>query len=278
DAVIERMNAVGGKVAIVYLKNVASQIKFFTVNGQAAGEVNFPALGTVGEFSGDWTSRQVFFDFSSFHIPKTIYRYNVDTNSKTVFEKVNAPVNSAEFDLKQAWYTSKDGTKVPMFIMAKKGLKLDGTNPTYMTAYGGFTVSMTPSFSATAVLWAENGGVFALPNLRGGGEFGENWHKAGMLEKKQNVFDDFFAAAEYLIDNKYTNRDKLAIAGRSNGGLLMGASMTQRPDLFRAIVCGYPLLDMIRYQKFLIARFWVPEYGSSDDADQFQYLLKYSPY
>ena len=278
DAVIERMNAVGGKVAIVYLKNVASEIKFFTVNGQPAGEVTFPALGTVGEFSGDWTSKQVYFDFSSFHIPKTIYRYNVNTSAKTVFAKVNAPVNSAEFELKQVWYTSKDGTKVPMFILAKKGLKLDGTNPTYMTAYGGFTVSMTPAFSATAVLWAENGGVFAIPNLRGGGEFGENWHKAGMMEKKQNVFDDFFAAAEYLIDNKYTSRDKLAIAGRSNGGLLMGASMTERPDLFRAIVCGYPLLDMIRYQKFLIARFWVPEYGSSENADQFQYLLKYSPY
>ena len=278
DAVIERMHLVGGKIAIVYLKNVASHINFFTPNGQPAGEVSFPALGTVGEFSGEWTSKQAFFDFSSFHIPKTIYRYNVDTKAKTVFAKVNAPVNPGDFDLKQVWYQSKDGTKVPMFILSKKGMKLDGANPAYMTAYGGFTVSETPAFSPTAVLWVENGGVFALPNLRGGGEFGEEWHQNGAMTHKQNVFDDFFAAAEYLIDNNYTNRDKLAIFGRSNGGLLMGAAMTQRPDLYRAIVCGYPLLDMIRYQRFLIARFWVPEYGSSDNAEQFQYLMKYSPY
>ena len=278
DAVIESMNLAGGKVVLTYLKNVVSHINFFTPNGQPAGEVSFPAMGTVSEFSGRWGGKEAFFDFSSFHIPKTIYRYNTETKAKTVFARVNAPVNSAEFELKQVWYSSKDGTKIPMFVLAKKGLKLDGANPTYMTAYGGFTVSMTPQFSATAVLWAENGGVFALPNLRGGGEFGENWHTAGMLEKKQNVFDDFFAAAEYLDANKYTNPDKFAIAGRSNGGLLMGAAMTQRPDLFRAIDCGYPLLDMLRYQNFLVARFWVPEYGSAENAEQFQYLLKYSPY
>jgi prolyl oligopeptidase len=278
DAVIESMNLAGGKVALTYLKNVASHINFFTPKGQAAGEVTFPALGTVGEFSGRWEGKEAFFDFSSFHIPKTIYQYDTATKAKTVFARVNAPVNPAELELKQVWYQSKDGTRIPMFLLAKRGLKLDGSNPTYLTAYGGFTVSMTPQFSATAVLWAENGGVFAVPNLRGGGEFGENWHKAGMMEKKQNVFDDFIAAAEYLIANKYTSTAKLAIAGGSNGGLLVGAAVTQRPDLYRAVVCKYPLLDMLRYQNFLVAKFWVPEYGSSENADQFQYLIKYSPY
>ncbi|MGZ4787184.1 MAG: prolyl oligopeptidase family serine peptidase [Terriglobales bacterium] len=278
DAVIESLHVAGGKVAITYLKNVASHINFFTPNGQPAGEVSFPAMGTVGEFSGRWGGREAFFDFSSFHIPKTIYRYNTATKAKTVFARVNAPVKSSELELKQVWYESKDKTKVPMFILAKKGVELNGANPTYLTAYGGFTVSMTPQFSAIAVLWAENGGLFAVPNLRGGGEFGENWHKAGMMEHKQNVFDDFIAAAEYLIDNKYTSSQKLAIAGGSNGGLLVGAAETQRPDLYKAVVCKYPLLDMIRYQNFLVAKFWVPEYGSSENADQFQYLMKYSPY
>jgi prolyl oligopeptidase len=277
-AVIESMNLAGGKVVLTYLKNVASHINFFTPKGEAAGEVSFPTLGTVGEFSGRWEGKEAFFDFSSFHIPKTIYQYDTATKTKTVFARVNAPVNPTELELKQVWYASKDGTRIPMFLLAKKGLKLDGANPTYLTAYGGFTVSMTPQFSATAVLWAENGGVFALPNLRGGGEFGESWHKAGMMEKKQNVFDDFIAAAEYLIANKYTSSAKLAIAGGSNGGLLVGAAVTQRPDLYRAVVCKYPLLDMIRYQNFLVAKFWVPEYGSSENAEQFQYLIKYSPY
>jgi prolyl oligopeptidase len=278
DAVIENMNVAGGKIAITYLKNVVSHINFFTPNGQPAGEVKFPAMGTVAEFSGRWNGKEAFFDFSSFHIPKTIYRYNTATNAKSVFARVNAPVNSAEFELKQVWYESKDKTKIPMFILAKKGLELNGANPVYLTAYGGFTVSMTPQFSSTAVLWAENGGVFAVPNLRGGGEFGENWHKAGMLEKKQNVFDDFIAAAEYLVASKYTSSEKLAITGGSNGGLLVGAAETQRPELYKAVVCKYPLLDMIRYQNFLVAKFWVPEYGSSENAEQFQYLMKYSPY
>jgi prolyl oligopeptidase len=246
--------------------------------GRPAGEVTFPTLGTVSEFNGRWKGREAFFDFSSFHVPTTIYRFNTASNTKTIFAKTNAPVNPSEFELKQVWYESKDKTKVPMFVLYKKGTKLDGTAPAFMTAYGGFNVSRTPSFSSIAVLWAENGGVFAVPNLRGGGEFGEAWHIAGMKEKKQNVFDDMIAAAEYLVHEKYTNPSKLSADGRSNGGLLMGAMMTQRPDLFRAIVCGYPLLDMIRYQKFLVARFWVPEYGSSEDASQFQYLLKYSPY
>jgi len=278
DAVIENMRLAGGNVVITYLKDVTSHINFFTPNGVPAGEVSFPAMGTVAEFSGHWKSKVAHFAFSSFHIPKTIYRYNTETKAKTVFARVNAPVNSAELELKQVWYESKDKTKIPMFILARKGLELNGANPTYMTGYGGFNVSYTPQFSAVAVLWAESGGVFALPNLRGGGEFGESWHQAGMMEKKQNVFDDFIGAAEYLIDKKYTSPEHFAISGRSNGGLLMGAALTQHPELFKAVDCGYPLLDMIRYQDFLVAKFWVPEYGSSENADQFQYILKYSPY
>ncbi len=278
DAVIQNVAVAGGKVAVTYLKNVASEIKFFTPFGQPAGEVTFPAIGTSDEFTGRWKGPEAFFNFSSFHIPSTIYRFNTATKTRTVFAKTNAPVNASDFELKQVWYESKDKTKIPMFILYKKGLKLDGTAPTFLTAYGGFNVSRTPEFSSLAVTWAQNGGVFALPNLRGGGEFGEAWHIAGMKEKKQNVFDDMIAAAEYLIREKYTSPEKLAAQGGSNGGLLMGAMMTQRPDLFRAIACMYPLLDMIRYQKFLVARFWVPEYGSSDDPKQFEYILKYSPY
>jgi prolyl oligopeptidase len=278
DAVIEDMKVSGGKIAVTYLKNVASEIRFFTPFGQPAGEVTFPTIGTTRDFSGRWKGNESFFSFSSFHVPTTIYRYNTATKAKTVFAKTNAPVNSAEFELKQVWFNSKDGTKIPMFVLYKKGLKLDGTAPAFLTAYGGFNVSRTPEFSALAVTWAQNGGVFAQPNLRGGGEFGEAWHIAGMKEKKQNVFDDMIAAGEYLVAQKYTSPEKLSSAGGSNGGLLMGAMVTQRPDLFRAIVCMYPLLDMVRYQKFLVARFWVPEYGSSDDPAQFRYLYKYSPY
>ena len=278
DAVIESMHVADGKIAITYLKNVTSHINFFTVNGSPIGEVNFPTMGTVAEFSGRWSGKEAFFDFSSFTVPKTIYRYNMETKAKTVFAQVNAPVDSTQFELKQVWYESADKTRIPMFVLTKKGLNLDGTSPTYLTAYGGFNLSMTPQFSPLAVLWAENGGVFAVPNLRGGGEFGEEWHKAGMREKKQNVFDDFIAAAEYLVENKYTEPSELAIAGGSNGGLLVGAALTERPDLFTAVVCKYPLLDMVRYQKFLVAKFWVPEYGSSEEADQFPYLMKYSPY
>jgi prolyl oligopeptidase len=182
------------------------------------------------------------------------------------------------FEVKQVWYTSKDGTNVPMFVVNKKGIQLDGNNPTFLTGYGGFNISQTPFYSSIGVLWVENGGIFAVPNLRGGGEFGEDWHRAGMFGKRQNVFDDFIAAAEWLIANKYTSQSKLAIEGGSNGGLLVGAAMAQRPELFRAVVCTYPLLDMLRYHQFLLGKFWVSEYGSADDAEQFKYIYAYSPY
>ncbi|HET9327816.1 MAG TPA: prolyl oligopeptidase family serine peptidase, partial [Candidatus Eisenbacteria bacterium] len=192
--------------------------------------------------------------------------------------KAPAPVSANRYEVRQVWFVSKDGTRVPMFVGHKKGLKLDGSNPTLLTGYGGFNSSQRPAYSARAALWMESGGVYALANLRGGDEFGEPWHKAGMLANKQNVFDDFIAAAEWLIQKRYTRSDRLAISGRSNGGLLVGAALTQRPELFGAVWCGYPLLDMVRYHRFLVARYWVPEYGSSDDAEQFKTLLAYSPY
>ncbi|HET9402450.1 MAG TPA: prolyl oligopeptidase family serine peptidase, partial [Candidatus Acidoferrales bacterium] len=275
---IENMALVGGKICVAYTKNAASLLRVFGADGKLVRDVALPTLGSASTLLGRWSSDESFYIFNSFFVPPTIFRYDLKTGDQSTWWKSQAPVQSDQFTMQQVWYTSKDGTRIPMFVAHKKGLKLDGSNPAYLTAYGGFNVSLEPTFSAEAVAWMERGGVYAVPNLRGGGEFGENWHKAGMLEKKQNVFDDFFAAAEWLISNHYTTAAKLVAEGRSNGGLLMGAAMTQRPDLFRAIICGYPLLDMLRYQDFLVARYWVPEYGSSENADQFKYLYAYSPY
>jgi prolyl oligopeptidase len=202
----------------------------------------------------------------------------VETGKQSVWFQAKVPLQADQYEVKQVWYTSKDGTRIPMFVAHKKGLKLDGSNPTLLTGYGGFNLSSNPNFNPFAAAWLARGGVYAVANMRGGGEFGEEWHHAGMKENKQNVFDDFIAAAEWLIANKYTSQQKLAIRGTSNGGLLMGAMITQRPDLFGAVICGYPLLDMVRYHKFLVAGYWVPEYGSSDDPDQFKYIYAYSPY
>jgi prolyl oligopeptidase len=278
DANIEGFSLAGGKLFVNYLKSVRSSAKVFSADGRPVRDINFPSLGTVGGVSGRWESAEAFFMFTSFHVPTTIYRYNVNAGTQEEWARLKVPLESDQFEVKQVWYASKDGTQVPMFILHRKGLKPDSSNPTLLTGYGGFTQSLTPAFSQIAALWAERGGVYALPNLRGGGEFGEKWHKAGMLDKKQNVFDDFLAAAEWLTKNGYTEPSKLAISGGSNGGLLVGAALTQRPDLFRAVVCRYPLLDMVRYHKFLVAKFWVPEYGSSDDPQQFKSLYAYSPY
>ncbi len=275
---LEAAQTVGGKIVAAYAHNATSQLKVFQADGKPDGGIELPALGSVGGISGRWKSDEVFLSFQSFAIPSTVYRFEMPKRALAVWAKPAVPVDASAFDVKQVWYESKDKTKIPMFLFYKKGLKLDGSNPVLMTAYGGFDVSETPAFRTDAVIWAENGGIFALPNLRGGGEFGESWHRAGMLDKKQNVFDDFFAAGDYLVANHYTTPQKFAITGRSNGGLLMGAAMTQRPDLYAAIVCGYPLLDMIRYQKFLVARYWVPEYGSSENAAEFPALYAYSPY
>jgi prolyl oligopeptidase len=277
-AVLQGFSAVGGKLFVDYLENVKSRIKIFDPEGKPIGDLALPGIGSISGVRGRWDSDEAFFSFTSFVIPPTIYRYNTADATRSVWAKMNVPISPDRFDVKQVWYDSKDGTHIPMFLVHTKGLKLDGTNPTWLTGYGGFNISMTPAFSATAALWVESGGVFAMPNLRGGGEFGEEWHRAGMLEKKQNVFDDFISAAEWLISKQYTNPKKLAISGGSNGGLLVGAALTQRPDLFGAVVCSVPLLDMLRYQNFLVARFWVPEYGSAENSAQFDVLRAYSPY
>jgi prolyl oligopeptidase len=277
-AALQSVSLAGGKVFLRYLENVKPRVVAYTLDGQPQEEIKFDTLGTVSDVTGTWTSPVAFYRFSSFAVPPTIYAYDVSTRTSTQFFRQSAPVNSADFNVEQVWYTSKDGTRVPMFIMYKKGLQKNGANPTLLTGYGGFVLSSLPGFSPTAVTWAENGGIYALANLRGGGEFGEAWHRAGMLEKKQNVFDDFIGAAQYLIEQHYTSPQHLGISGGSNGGLLVTAFLAQRPDLIKAVVCSYPLIDMVRYHRFLVGRFWVPEYGSSEDPEQFKYIYAYSPY
>lgn len=278
DAVMEGFSAAGGKLFVSYLKDVKSIVVEFEPDGTRVGEISFPTIGTVSGVYGKWGSSEAFFVYTSFHIPTTIYRYDVADRTQKIWSKINVPIDSDKYEVKQVWFKSKDSTRVPMFVVHAKDIRLDGSHPALLTGYGGFNASSTPGFSAQAAAWIKEGGVFALANLRGGGEFGEEWHRAGMLQNKQNVFDDFIAAAEYLIENGYTKPEKLAIRGGSNGGLLVGAAMVQRPDLFGAVICTYPLLDMVRYHMFLVARYWVPEYGSSENPEQFKYLYAYSPY
>jgi prolyl oligopeptidase len=279
DAVLQGASVWGGKLFAQYEQNATSQLKIFDLNGDHLSDLMLPAIGTVYQSDGKWDRDEIFYGFMSFTVPPTVYRYDLKTKATMLWAKVDAPaIDPAAYEVNQEWYHSKDGTRVPMFIVSKKGLKKDGHNPTLLTAYGGFNVSLTPSFSRPAYLWMEHGGVYAVANLRGGAEFGEDWHRAGMLDKKQNVFDDMIAAAEYLIGEKYTDTNHLAIQGGSNGGLLMGAMITQRPELFRAVVCQVPLLDMLRYQNFQIAKLWISEYGSSDNPEQFKWLYAYSPY
>ena len=278
DAVIESAVALGGKLAVSYLRDARPRVAIHELDGAHVRDVAFDTLGSVGGGAGRWTSGEAFFTFQTFHVPSTVYRYDVATGERSVWAAPEPPVDPAAYAVTQRWFTSRDGTRAPMFVVHRPGVALDGSNPTLLTGYGGFNNSMTPAFSALATTWLESGGVFALANLRGGGEFGEAWRRAGMLENKQNVFDDFIAAAEHLIAEGYTSSEHLAIRGGSNGGLLVGAVSNQRPDLFGAVVCTYPLLDMVRYHRFLVAGFWVPEYGSSDDAEQFAYLHAYSPY
>jgi len=275
---IDDIRSVGRKLIARYTSNASSELKVFDATGKASQDISLPGLGSVSGSSGRWDSPEYFFSFHSFNVPDTILRYDVTSGTTSVWAQTKVPIDASAFEVEQVWYASKDKTRVPMFLFHRKGLKKDGSNPVLLTGYGGFDVSETPNYSALYVIWAEHGGIVAKANLRGGGEFGEEWHRAGMLDKKQDVFDDFESAAEYLIANKYTGPAKLAISGTSNGGLLVGAALTQRPDLFRAVVCGYPLLDMLRYQKFLDGPYWVPEYGSADNPAQFPYLYAYSPY
>jgi prolyl oligopeptidase len=268
----------GGKIFAQYEQNASSQLKVFDLEGRNVRDLALPGVGSVFGSGGKWDHDEIFYEFESFAAPPSIYRYDVEHGTSSVWAKVETPVNTADYEVAQEWYHSKDGTRVPMFLVHKKGLKKDGSNPTLLTGYGGFDVSLTPAFSSDIYLWLEHGGVYAVANLRGGAEFGEEWHRAGMLDKKQNVFDDMIAAASYLISEKYTDAGHLAIEGASNGGLLVGAVMTQRPELFRAVVCRVPLLDMLRYQNFQIARLWVSEYGTAENAEQFKWLYAYSPY
>lgn len=277
-ASIQGTSLAGGRVFVSYLEDVKPRIVGYDLSGQKQEEIAFETLGNLASVSGTWESPLAFFSFSSFHVPPTIYQYDVARGQRSEFSRESAPVVSDNFTVEQVWYPSKDGTRVPMFLMYKKGLQRNGANPTYLTGYGGFTSTEMPTFSSKAIAWAEQGGVYAVANLRGGGEFGEQWHRAGMLDRKQNTFDDFIAAGEFLIRERYTSSRHLGIAGGSNGGLLVMAVATQRPDLAEAVVCTYPLIDMLRYQKFLVARFWVPEYGDPEKADEFPWLYAYSPY
>jgi prolyl oligopeptidase len=269
---------VGNQFVANYLKDAHTQVKLFSPEGKYIREVEFPGIGTASGFGGKRTDTETFYSFSNYSTPPTIYRYDLLTGKSTLFRKSKAKVNPDDYEVKQVFYTSKDGTKVPMFITAKKGLKLDGSNPTLLYGYGGFNISLTPEFSTGVAAWLEMGGVYAVPNLRGGGEYGQEWHKAGTKLKKQNVFNDFIAAAEYLIKEKYTRPDKLAIRGGSNGGLLIGAVETQRPDLFGACLPAVGVMDMLRFHNFTAGRYWVDDYGSSDDPAEFKALLAYSPY
>jgi prolyl oligopeptidase len=279
DAVLQNTSIVGGKLGAQYEKNASSLLKLFQLDGKFIDDIPLPAIGSVSGTGGKWNRQEIFFGFQSFTIPPSIYHFDLSSRKTDLWDKVNAPgIDPSAYEVNQLWYTSKDGTKVPMFVFHKKGLELNGHNPTLLTGYGGFNISLTPSFVGGRYIWLEHGGIFAVANLRGGAEFGEDWHQAGMLEKKQNVFDDFISAAEYLISQKYTDKDHLAIQGGSNGGLLVGAAFTQRPDLYRAVVCQVPLLDMLRYQNFQIAKLWIPEYGSAEDSKQFDWLYAYSPY
>lgn len=278
ESILERVLVVGDRLVAQYMQNASSRLKIFTLSGEYLKDIELPTLGSVYGLDGEWDGSEVVFSFHSYFIPPTMYRYDLKADKLSVLDKVESGIDTTPYEVKQVWYESKDGTKVSMFLVHRKGIKLNGENPVLLTGYGGFNSAQTPVFQRNTFLWLENGGVFAEANLRGGSEYGEEWHKAGMLENKQNSFDDFIAAAEWLISSGYTNPSKLAIRGGSNGGLLVGAALTQRPDLFGAVVCWNPLLDMVRYHNFLIAKLWIPEYGSPEDSVQFQWLYAYSPY
>jgi prolyl oligopeptidase len=247
-------------------------------DGTLVRTVPLPEMGSTTAVSGEWGEEEAFLSFSSFAQPPTIYRYSVAKGTSEVWARQAVPFDGNDVEIEQVSVASKDGTRIPMFVAHRKGLARDGRRPILLTGYGGFNVPELPAFSPRAAFWIENGGVFALANLRGGGEYGESWHRAGMLANKQNVFDDFIASARWLVASGWGSPKTLAVEGGSNGGLLVGAALTQRPELFRAVVCNYPLLDMIRYQRFFVAGYWVPEYGSSDDPEQFKVLRAYSPY
>jgi prolyl oligopeptidase len=283
EDVLEGFGYAGGKLVCNYMRKATSKLKLFDADGKFDRDIPVPGVGSVTGMAGESTNSNFFFAFHSFTAPTAVYRYNVggypaEAEKPQVVEQLKSDIDFSQYEVTQVRYPSKDGTEVTMFLAGKKGLKRDGKTPTLLWAYGGFNINITPNFLAHRFAFLEKGGLLAVPNLRGGGEYGEKWHEAGMLGKKQNVFDDYIAAAEYLINEKYTAPEFLCAEGRSNGGLLMGAVMTQRPELFKAVVCGVPLLDMVRYHRFLIAKLWIPEYGDPEEKDEFPWLYAYSPY
>ena len=274
---LKGINIVGGKILATYIHNASSKVTVHNINGVHESDLVLPGIGTVGIFSGKKEEKEAFFSFTSFTRPTTIYSLNVKKKQTKIFKSPNIDFDSDKYLTEQVWYKSYDGTDVPMFLTYKKGLKLDGKRPTLLYGYGGFDISVLPSFRVSTTALLENGGIYAVANIRGGGEFGKKWHEAGTKEKKQNVFNDFIAAAEHLISKKYTSQNKLAIHGGSNGGLLVGACMTQRPDLFKVVFPQVGVLDMLRYHTFTIGWAWADDYGRSDDPEAFKYLIKYSP-
>lgn len=276
-SVLRGVGLVGDKFFASYLEDACSLIQVYDLTGKHEVNVSLPAIGSASGFGGKRTDQETFYSFSNYATPTTIYRFDLTTGKSEVFRKPIVKFNPSDYETKQVFYKSKDGTSVPMFVTSKRGVKRDGSNPTLLYGYGGFNISLTPGFSVANLVWLEAGGVYAVANLRGGGEYGRSWHEAGMLERKQNVFDDFICAAEALISQKYTSPERLAIRGGSNGGLLVGAVMTQRPDLFQAALPAVGVMDMLRYHKFTIGWAWVSEYGSSDNAKDFRNLIQYSP-
>jgi prolyl oligopeptidase len=275
---LENVTTAGADLIANYLVDASTRLKHLDINGKLIKEIALPGIGTASTGGCKKDETIITYNYVSFTDPGKIMFYDLKTQSQKDWgNNIKYAFDPTLFETKQVFYTSKDGTKIPMFIMHKKGITLDGNNPTLLYGYGGFNISLTPSFSISRLMFLERGGVYAIANLRGGGEYGEEWHKAGMLDKKQNVFDDFIAAAEFLISEKYTSSQKLAINGGSNGGLLVGACMTQRPELFKVAIPAVGVLDMLRYHKFTIGWGWAVEYGSSDNQDQFNYLLRYSP-
>ncbi|MBN2560346.1 MAG: S9 family peptidase [Phycisphaerae bacterium] len=277
EETLQGVNAVNDMFVASYLKDAHTMVKMYNLLGKPVRDVDFPGVGSAGGFSGERKDKETFYVYTSFNTPPTIYRYDMVTGESTLWKRPNVDYDPDDYVSKQVFYASKDGTRVPMFITHKKGLKLDGSNPTYLYGYGGFDYSLTPYFSISNLAWMEMGGVFAMANIRGGGEYGKAWHDAGRKLNKQNVFDDFIAAAEWLIDNKYTRPAKLAIGGASNGGLLVGACMTQRPDLFGAALPAVGVMDMLRFHKFTIGHAWVSDYGTPDDPEEFEAIYAYSP-
>lgn len=275
---IENIDAVDGKLLVNYMKDAHSELRIFDMNGKQTGTIALPGMGSVNTVEGEWDSPIVCFLYSSFQTPSTALSYSLNTGEKAVISAAKVPATLADIQVDQVWYSSKDGTRIPVFLAHKRGLVKNGKTPVLLYGYGGFNWAQMPTFDPEEAIWLERGGIYAVANIRGGGEFGEDWHKAGSGAHKQNTFDDFIAAAQWLVANGYTNPSRLAIQGMSNGGLLVTSSLTQRPDLFGAVIGRYPLIDMVRYERFSIARWWTPEYGSVNNPEQFKTLYSYSPY